>query len=58
MDSLKPCKIIGIVSVKENECTICEIITWNKEVGWKRNSSQWEKQFDFYSENYKRQKKT
>lgn len=32
MNSLKPCEVCGIVAVKENECIVCETVTWNNKM--------------------------
>ncbi len=32
IDSLKPCGVCGIVSVKENKCIVCETIVWNDKM--------------------------
>ena len=50
MESLKPCKICGIVALNESECIVCENIAWNSEITETEIDYIKTKQLDFYSE--------
>lgn len=50
MNSLKPCGVCGIVAVRENECIVCETITWNNEVAENEIEYIKSKQSELYSE--------
>jgi len=53
MNSLKPCGACGIVAVRENECIVCETITWNNEVTENEIEYIKSKQLELYSERIK-----
>lgn len=53
MNTLKPCRICGIVAVRENQCIVCETIAWKS--GMAENETEYIKikQLEFYSEHLK-----
>ena len=53
MDSLKPCGVCGIISVKENKCIVCETVSWNKEMPESEAVYLKKKQLEFFSEHIK-----
>ncbi len=48
--SLKPCKVCGIIAVKENECIVCETTTWNNKIIENEIEYIKSKQSELYSE--------
>jgi len=50
MNSLKPCGVCGIVSVKENVCLVCETIEWNSRISQSETDYLKLKQLDLYSD--------
>ena len=53
MNSLKPCGVCGIVAVKEDECIVCENITWHNEMNEKEFEYIKSKQSELYSDRTK-----
>ncbi|MFD2910131.1 hypothetical protein ACFSX9_15480 [Flavobacterium ardleyense] len=50
IESLKPCKICGIVALNKNECIVCENVPWNSAMTETEIDYIKTKQLDFYSE--------
>ncbi|WP_299156189.1 hypothetical protein [uncultured Tenacibaculum sp.] len=53
INSLKPCGICGIIAVRENNCIVCETITWNKKMTKNEIEYIKSKQLDFFSDRIK-----
>ncbi len=49
MNSLKTCRVCGIIAVRENECIVCKTTTWNNEMIENETEYIKSKQSELYS---------
>lgn len=53
INSLKSCKVCGIIAVSKNKCIVCETIPWNSKMNENEIEYIKSKQLEYYSEHIK-----